>query len=439
MEKHVADKNDKYPLLFCETCKSILENITIISKSSDLEDLILNKIKFDYENQHFTNCFLCLNIFRKITIDELVNEILENSKNLKFENFRLTLGFSPLFSLIHAYIKRKLLEKQDTDVNKHNDADNGDSIDYNLIDVSILRKVFKPLIIPILMSKTKKTNTVNSNTELKISFEFPDSLYSKTFEYFNHIPIVKKIGEKKFRTTSIVDRGNINEMVKVCSKELFSTIIESNSYISTACNDLRPLALVIRDNIYYKGSYLKYSREIGQSPWEINGIKVCFSSVQEEINKSLIHLFKCDSVTMHASGREDRDVRMLGTGRPLLLEVVNPRVENLPEPKTVEEAVNTSTDLIELKISDYSDKKYLDEIKKYEDSKRKNYICVVWSKNTITEDSISTLQKVKDLEIIQKTPLRVAHRRTLKDRKKVIYRIGAEIINQNFMVFYLLI
>jgi len=31
----------------------------------------------------------------------------------------------------------------------------------------------------------------------------------------------------------------------------------------------------------------------------------------------------CDSFTLHASGREDLDVRMLGTGRPFIIELKN--------------------------------------------------------------------------------------------------------------------
>lgn len=38
------------------------------------------------------------------------------------------------------------------------------------------------------------------------------------------------------------------------------------------------------------------------------------------------------------------------------------------------------------------------------------------------------------MEIIQKTPLRVLHRRTLMDRKKTIIKLDAKLINDNFMV-----
>ena len=40
----------------------------------------------------------------------------------------------------------------------------------------------------------------------------------------------------------------------------------------------------IKDSLYLKGNYNKLSREIWQSPWEINEERVCVSSVEEEIN-----------------------------------------------------------------------------------------------------------------------------------------------------------
>ena len=36
-------------------------------------------------------------------------------------------------------------------------------------------------------------------------------------------------------------------------------------------------------------------------------------------------IFGADEVYLHGSGREDIDVRMLGNGRPFILEFINPR------------------------------------------------------------------------------------------------------------------
>jgi len=56
--------------------------------------------------------------------------------------------------------------------------------------------------------------------------------------------------------------------------------------------------------------------------------------VQDEIAKNLLDIFGSKQVYLHAAvinivnfvkGREDIDVRMLGRGRPFILELINPK------------------------------------------------------------------------------------------------------------------
>ena len=44
--------------------------------------------------------------------------------------------------------------------------------------------------------------------------------------------------------------------------------------------------------------------------------------VGDEIKKEI---FAADEIFLHGSGREDIDVRMLGHGRPFILEFINPK------------------------------------------------------------------------------------------------------------------
>lgn len=46
---------------------------------------------------------------------------------------------------------------------------------------------------------------------------------------------------------------------------------------------------------------------------------------QEEISAQVLPLLRADGATFVPAGREDVDVRMLGTGRPFVLSVINPR------------------------------------------------------------------------------------------------------------------
>jgi tRNA U54 and U55 pseudouridine synthase Pus10 len=47
--------------------------------------------------------------------------------------------------------------------------------------------------------------------------------------------------------------------------------------------------------------------------------------LQEELEAVLLKEFRAEKATFIAAGREDRDVRMLGSGRPFVLELINAR------------------------------------------------------------------------------------------------------------------
>lgn len=68
------------------------------------------------------------------------------------------------------------------------------------------------------------------------------------------------------------------------------------------------------------GRYCKYSRECSQSPWCVDGKTTRHGSVEEHISNSVKHFFGAEVGILHGSGREDIDVRMLGRGRPFVME-----------------------------------------------------------------------------------------------------------------------
>ncbi|KAL2503892.1 Pseudouridine synthase family protein [Abeliophyllum distichum] len=73
-----------------------------------------------------------------------------------------------------------------------------------------------------------------------------------------------------------------------------------------------------RTSIYIGGRYLKYSRKVSQTRWIIDGERMGEASVEEIVGGTILPMCQGDSYKFHAAGREDIDVRMLGTGRPFL-------------------------------------------------------------------------------------------------------------------------
>ena len=70
---------------------------------------------------------------------------------------------------------------------------------------------------------------------------------------------------------------------------------------------------------------MKLDRDVPQTQWIINEERKGVSSVQEDVEDCVRDAFGgWDESIFMCAGREDVDVRMLGEGRPFLLEVVLP-------------------------------------------------------------------------------------------------------------------
>lgn len=105
--------------------------------------------------------------------------------------------------------------------------------------------------------------------------------------------------------------------------------------------------------IFFKctGRYCKYSRNVSQTPWIVDGKKVHEGSVEELISEHVLPLTLAEKVKFSASGREDVDVRMLGQGRPFLLEIISPKRTFFiqKEMNSLRDKINQSTKLISVR------------------------------------------------------------------------------------------
>lgn len=117
---------------------------------------------------------------------------------------------------------------------------------------------------------------------------------------------------------------------KAMPKTLFQELQIFNDEISK--HDLTTFLTVTcgHDSILLYGRYNKLNRKVSQTPWCVeggHGQGGALSSVQCEISKAVVDIFKPaeGQVFLHAAGREDIDVRMLGTGRPFVFELMNPK------------------------------------------------------------------------------------------------------------------
>jgi len=194
--------------------------------------------------------------------------------------------------------------------------------------------------------------------------------------------------------------------------------------------------------LFVGGRYNKYSRELSQSPWLIDGIKKTKYSVQELIVPVVQQKFNCKEIKFSSSGREDSDVKMLGSGRPFLLEIIEPMIgsagftsNSLAE---VEQNINqNSFDLIKVRSLQLIDKDKTVAIKHGEETKRKLYSALIATEKPITSDQLHCLNDTKELVILQKTPIRVLHRRPLLTRKRIIHSMSTQYINERHFLLHL--
>ena len=184
--------------------------------------------------------------------------------------------------------------------------------------------------------------------------------------------------------------------------------------------------------VYIYGRYLKLVRGIPQTKWPCRicrgvGCRRCNytgkqypESVEEIIAKKVLEEFQGDGESFHGCGREDIDARMLGNGRPFVLEIKNPkkRRANLKElEKKINEYASGKVKVVGLR---YSDKNEIRRLK--EESFPKVYHAKIFADEEIQEKRLKeVLSSLEGRTIKQQTPLRVAHRRADKVREKKIY------------------
>ena len=193
--------------------------------------------------------------------------------------------------------------------------------------------------------------------------------------------------------------------------------------------------------LYIEGKYNKYKRGIPQTKWPCTkckgrGCEECNftgkqypESVEELISEHFLKLTKGREAKFHGAGREDIDVLMLGSGRPFVLEIKEPRIRNL-DLAEIEEKINEinegKTAYHGLKLCERPRKA---EIKQSSPDTYKVYNAIVKCDEAFDEDKLKELLELDEIQ--QQTPLRVLRRRADMVRVKHVLDLSYEIIDDN--------
>ncbi|MFW9943599.1 MAG: tRNA pseudouridine(54/55) synthase Pus10 [Candidatus Sifarchaeia archaeon] len=204
--------------------------------------------------------------------------------------------------------------------------------------------------------------------------------------------------------------------------------------------------------IFIAGRYRKLVRGIPQSRWDCKpcrgkGCDKCGGtgrkypdSISEYIGIPAQDLAKGTKFKFHAAGREDIDVRMLGSGRPFVIEVSEPRVRT-PDLKKLEKRIKKgSSKKLEVLGLEISTRKRAQALKDEAAENVKDYEATIKTEKDVSQEVLTIASDgFRDLEISQRTPTRVAHRRSDLVRTKRIYemklrKIGSNVVKGFFKV-----
>ncbi len=192
--------------------------------------------------------------------------------------------------------------------------------------------------------------------------------------------------------------------------------------------------------LYIEGRYNKYKRGIPQTKWPCTkckgrGCEECnftgkqySESVEELISDHFLKLTKGREAKFHGAGREDIDVLMLGSGRPFVLEIKEPKIRKLD----LESLENEINEINEGKTAYHNlhvcERRRKAEIKQSSPDTYKVYEAVVKCDEAFDESKLDELLKLN--EIHQQTPLRVLRRRADKVRVKHVLDLSCDVIDE---------
>ena len=181
-------------------------------------------------------------------------------------------------------------------------------------------------------------------------------------------------------------------------------------------------------SLYVYGRYRKLARGIPQTKWPCRrcrgrGCGSCGftgkqypESVEEWISAPLLEATGAEGARLHGAGREDIDARMLGAGRPFVLEILAPRFRTLHLEALREDVNDLAAGKVEVSSLWVVDRGAVALVKGLPATKR--YRARVEFQKPVSSDRLAEVLAGLCGEVEQRTPRRVSHRRADRVRRR---------------------
>jgi len=191
------------------------------------------------------------------------------------------------------------------------------------------------------------------------------------------------------------------------------------------------------------GRYRKLVRGIPQSRWicakcrgrgcpHCDGTgKMYPESVEEIVGIPVLEKAGGEDIAFHGAGREDIDARMLGRGRPFVVEVKKPRRRNIDLRELAETINKRARGKVEVSSLHFANRDVIRRLKRAE-AAQKIYRAIVEFDKRVSDEETALLEKTLTNAVIrQQTPRRVMHRRADITREKYIYEAKVKRLTPN--------
>ncbi|XP_062506622.1 tRNA pseudouridine synthase Pus10-like isoform X2 [Corticium candelabrum] len=342
-------------------------------------------------------CMSCLGLLQEKTVADQVEQIYEAVKKSDYEFHSVSLSVSSPLALMvmqHSMLASISVESRA-------------ALTENICSV---KDVYKELICQQLETKLKSFHSFQSPFEVEITLLHHESEH-----------IVKDICRGSAVTSSLITHIlsdiSVQEFLKYCPRPPMA--------YKTACSVSKVRCHHLP--VFVAGRYCKYSRSISQTPWLLDGVRKGHASVQEIICPRIQDRWKADSVRFSSSGREDIDVRMLGQGRPFVVELINPHRSFVPltDFEKLQQEINSDTSDVSVRDLQLVGRESTKHLKEGEEMKKKTYCALVKVEKHVDQTDCNYLNSLKDIVLKQKTPLRVMH------RERIVYQVSSSLVDSH--------
>lgn len=169
---------------------------------------------------------------------------------------------------------------------------------------------------------------------------------------------------------------------------------------------------------YILTRYRKLTRAISQAQIYKNVI----TSIERELEK-LKNATSCSEVIIHASGREDIDARMLGSGRPTIIEISKP-IRRL-ELDDLSKLLESTHEFIEFsKTPTLTSSREVRKLKKASERDVKIYRVLTILDNDVSDEQLVSLENYfRNRQVTQYIPRRIKRKPKWRKRVKMIYEL----------------